>query len=122
MSAQAQPVPATLHIRSRARRGNLLLDLPIGGRLTLGFLTAALIAALVVGTIGIQRSQSLSKQSDFYQTLLHTNIALTTGANFLQLMNTQTHLTLDHASAVQPSQETLAQDQTAVQGLTTRYD
>lgn len=122
MSAQAQPVPATLHIRSRARRGNLLLDLPIGGRLTLGFLTAALIAALLVGTIGILRAQSLSRQTSFYQNLLHTNTSLTTGASFLQLMNTQTHLALDHAALPQPSQETLTTDQNAVKGLTTRYD
>ena len=119
------PTPATetLRIRSTFRRaGNLLLDLPIGGRLTIGFLTAALIAALLVGTIGILRAQSLNKQSDFYQNLLQTNTTLTTGANFLQLMDTEMHLTLDQASLAQPSQETLRNDQTALQKLTARYD
>lgn len=112
-----------LRIRPTFRRGgNLLLDLPIAGRLTLGFLTAALIAALVAGTIGLQRTQSLNRQSDFYQNLLQTNTALTTGASFLQLMNTETHVTINDAAISQPSQETLTTDNNAVQGLTTRYD
>ncbi|MBV9021422.1 MAG: HAMP domain-containing protein [Ktedonobacteraceae bacterium] len=112
-----------LPIRPKSRRGgHLLLDLSIAGRLTLGFLTAALIAAFVTGVIGIERSQSLSRQSDFYQSLLEANTALTTGANFLQLMNSETHAVLDTASASSPSQETLNQEQNAVQMLTTRYD
>jgi methyl-accepting chemotaxis protein len=117
--------PTTLPwpIRPKSKRGgHLLLDLPIASRLTLGFLTAALIAAFVAGVIGIQRSQSLSRQSDFYQSLLEENTALTSGANFLQLMNTETHALLDTASASNPSQETLNQEQNAVQALTTRYN
>jgi len=112
-----------LRIRPAFRRGgNLLLDLPIAGRLTLGFLTAAIIAALVAGTIGLQRTQSLNRQSDFYQNLLQTNTALTTGASFLQLMNTETHVTINDAAVAQPSQETLTTDKNAVQGLVARYD
>jgi hypothetical protein len=38
------------------RRSNLLLNMPIGQRLSLGFLLAALIAALVAGLIGVQRT------------------------------------------------------------------
>ncbi|HET8842011.1 MAG TPA: hypothetical protein VFN35_11125 [Ktedonobacteraceae bacterium] len=33
----------------RVRRGNLFLDLPIAGRLAIGFLIAALVAALAAG-------------------------------------------------------------------------
>lgn len=106
----------------RAYRRNLLLDLPIAGRLALGFILAALIAAIASGVIGFQRSQSLTRQSDFYQTLLQTNTSLTTGASFLQLLNSETHTALSDASANPPSQETLAQDQNALQGLVTQYD
>jgi len=101
---------------------DLLLNLSIGSRLTLGFLLAALIAASVTGLIGVQRSQSLSRQSDFYQQLLKTNTSLTTGENFLQLMDTETHTLLDDATAIQPSQETLSLDRAAIQNLSGRYD
>lgn len=114
--------PKVIRVRSSSRyRRNLLLDLPIAGRLTLGFLTAALIAALAAGIVGIQRSQALSRQSDFYQNLLQTNTTLTTGASFLQLMDTKTHETLTTAGASDASKETLAADQSAVQNLATRY-
>ena len=112
----------TLFRPRRSYRRNLLLDLPIAGRLALGFTLAALIAAVAAGVIGFQRSQSLTRQSDFYQTLLQTNTSLTTGANFLQLMNSELHTTINDASVAQPSKETLAQDQVALQGLVTRYD
>jgi len=100
----------------------MLLDLSIGQRLTLGFLLAALIATLVASLVGVLRSQALSRQSDFYQHLLATNTSLTTGANFLQLMNTEIHTYIDTASTTSPSQETLTQQRKAVQDLASRYD
>ena len=113
----------TLRIRPRSRRaGNLLLDLSIGQRLTSGFLLAALIATLVASLVGVLRSQALSRQSDFYQHLLATNTSLTTGANFLQLMNTEVHTYITTASTASPSQETLMQQHRAIQDLTSRYD
>ncbi len=113
----------TMPIRRSSRRGgNLLLDLPIAGRLTLGFLLAGLIAALASGIIGVQRSQSLTLQANFYQSLLQTNTSLTTGGNFLQLTNTEVHTLLDVASAPNPSHETLALDEQAISNLTSRYD
>lgn len=113
----------TLRIRSRSRRsGNLLLEMPIGARLTLGFILAALIATIAASFIGAQRSQALSLQSDFYQKLLQTNTSLTTGANFLQLMNTETNTLIQDASVPQPSQETIVADYKALQNLVTLYD
>jgi HAMP domain-containing protein len=113
---------APVRIRSSLRRGgNLLLDLPIAGRLTLGFLTAALIATLAAGLVGILRSQSLSRQSDFYQNLLQSNSSLNTGANFLELMNSETDVVLNVATQ-QTSQETLASDQHAIRDLSSQYD
>lgn len=103
-------------------RRNLLLDLPIAGRLALGFTLAALIATLASGVVGFQRLVSLTRQSDFYQTLLQTNTLLTTGSDFLRLMNSETQKALLDASATPPSKETLTQDQVALQGLVARYD
>jgi methyl-accepting chemotaxis protein len=100
----------------------MLLDLSIGQRLTLGFLAAALIATLVASLVGVLRSQALSRQSDFYQHLLQVNTSLTTGANFLQLMNTAVHTHLDTADTTIPSQESLSQQRKAIQDLDGRYD
>ncbi|WP_052890926.1 HAMP domain-containing protein [Thermogemmatispora carboxidivorans] len=112
-----------LRIRPRSRRsGNLLLNLSIGKRLTLGFLLAALIAAIAAGLIGVLRSQSLSRQSSFYQKLLSINTSLTTGADYLQLMNTEVHNLMASASAPAPSHETITQERQAITGLATRYD
>lgn len=125
-ATQSSPSARTsrlLHPFRRSRRGrDLLLDLPIAGRLALGFLLAALIAAVASGIIGLQRSQSLTSQSNFYQSLLQTNTSLTSGASFLQLMNVEAHTTLSDASAVPVSQETLTNDEEALQGLTSRYN
>lgn len=104
------------------RRGSMWLDLPIAARLTIGFLAAAFLATLVTGLIGLQRSQSLDQQSSFYQNLLNQNTSLNSGSNFLQLMNTELHQTLSDATVAQPSQETLNNDQKALQGLTSRYN
>jgi methyl-accepting chemotaxis protein len=114
------PMP---RIRTSFRhRRNMLLDLPIAGRLTLGFLVAALLATLVTGIIGLQHAQSLGKQTAFYHDLLQINTTLNTGATYLQLMNSQLQVTLSDASVSQPSHETLNNDQKALQGLAARYN
>ncbi|WP_162005027.1 HAMP domain-containing protein [Dictyobacter vulcani] len=112
-----------LRIRSSFRRGgSLLIDLPIGTRLTLGFLTAALLASLVVGAIGLQRSQSLSRQSEFYRSILTTNTNLNTGTQYLQLIKTESQAIVDQLQAPQPSIETLKSDKLALKNLIQRYD
>lgn len=116
--------------RSNSRRlpvmlrpsGNILLDMSIGKRLTLGFLLAALIAATVTGIIGAQRSESLNKQSEFYRQLLQTNTTLTTETNFLQMMNIECQVILNVLSEPQASQETLRQDIQALNDLSRRYN
>ncbi|GCE25987.1 hypothetical protein KDA_14710 [Dictyobacter alpinus] len=112
-----------LRIRSsRNRGGSLLIDLPIGTRLTLGFLAAALIASMVAGIIGLQRSQSLSQQSEFYRSILTTNTSLNTGTQYLQLIKTESQTILDLIQTPNPSVETLKADKTALQDLIQRYD
>jgi methyl-accepting chemotaxis protein len=113
---------AQVRIRASLRRsGSLLLDLPIAGRLTLGFLIAAMIAILAAGLIGALRAQSLSRQSAFYQNLLQSNTSLNTGANFLQLMNTEGNAALTVA-VQQTSQETLTNDTNAMRDLSNQYN
>ncbi|HEX6483869.1 MAG TPA: HAMP domain-containing protein [Ktedonobacteraceae bacterium] len=109
-------------VRSHRVSRNLLLDLPITWRLTLGFLVAALVAVTAAGITGSQREQSLSRQSDFYQNLLQINTSLNTGNTYLLLMNTKIHDMLIDASVPVPSKETLQADQSAIQGLAARYD
>ena len=79
------------------RSRNLLIHMSIAPRLVLGFLIPALIAALVAGIIGLQSAQLLSQESDFYQQLFQQYSALTTGNDFLQLMDFKTHATLADA-------------------------
>jgi methyl-accepting chemotaxis protein len=117
------PAEPQLQIRAKQRRdGNLLVNLSTGTRLTLSFIVAALIAALVVGAIGFQRSQSLTNQSQFYQNLLRINTNLTTGAQYLQLMRAETQSILTQLTSTQTSQETLNTEEQALINLSNRYD
>lgn len=112
----------TVQIKSKNQsRGNLFLDLPIAGRLALGFMLAALVAALAAGLVGVERSQALGKQTDFYHRLLQINTSLTTGRSFLELMSSKLHQTLDDANAPNPSRETLAGDNKALTNLAALY-
>lgn len=104
------------------RHGNLLLDVPIAVRLTLGFLLAAVIAAAASGITGVQQTQSLSKEASFYQSLLISNTSLTTGGSYLQLMNSTTRDMLAEAQSVSPSRETLSGDQKSIENLADAYD
>ncbi|HEV2236225.1 MAG TPA: hypothetical protein VGR57_06135, partial [Ktedonobacterales bacterium] len=83
---------------ARRPRRTVLLNLPLVWRLTIGFLFAALIAAAASGLSGLQRAQELSRESSFYEALLRSNTSLTTGNNFLQLMDTKLHQTLTDAA------------------------
>ena len=100
---------------------NPLIGIPIAQRLILGFLIPALIAAFAASIIGIQSAQLLNQESGFYQDLFQSYSSLTTGNNYLQLMNFKLNETLSYASANSP-QAQLTADQQAVQGLETRYN
>src|SRR5215472_10226591 len=112
------PTQPKRHRRSR----NLLIQMSIAPRLVLGFLIPALIAALVAGIIGIQSAQLLSQESDFYQQLFQHYSALTTGNDFLQLMDFKAHATLADALAPNPPQDLLVTDLKSIHQLTSRYD
>lgn len=106
----------------RTERRNLLLDLPIAWRLTVGFLIAGLIAAVAAGIPAVQQVQSLGREANFYQSLLQSNTTLTTGKTYLELMNSEVQQTVADANAPLPSRETLADDQKAVTALETGFD
>lgn len=106
----------------RTYRRNLLLDLPIAWRLAVGFLIAALIAAVAAGIPAVQQVQSLGREANFYSSLLQSNTTLTTGKTYLELMNSEALQTVADANAPVPSHETLADDQKAVTALETGFD
>jgi methyl-accepting chemotaxis protein len=114
-----QPIHIPLPGQSERR---LLLDLPIAWRLRLGFLSAALIAVIVVGVVGVQRTTSLRSQSHFYQSLVRTNATLTNGTTLLQLMTSKTNEALAEAASPTPSQEDLATTLDAIRSLIDRYN
>lgn len=117
------PHKPVLRIQSgRYRSRHLLIDMPIGTRLTLGFLIAAVIAALVSGTIGFQHAQAASRQSDFYKSLLQTNTSLTTGGQYLQVMHSQVDTIIQAMDTQQQSQETLSQDKQSLSNLMKLYN
>lgn len=97
-----------------------LLNFSVGQRLTAGFIAAALIAALMIGAIGLQRIQVLEAQSEFYQDLVKTSNSLQNARNILVLMNIKTHTTLVDAQS-NLSQETFGQDRDSVYSLATSY-
>ncbi len=107
-------VPISLHF------SEFLLNFSVGQRLVFGFVAAALIAALMIGAIGLQRFQGLEAQSEFYQDLVQTSNSLQNARNILVLMNIKVHTTLGDAQS-NLSQETLQQDQYSVYNLTTGY-
>lgn len=106
----------------RKRRGNLLINVSIGTRLTLSFIICALIAAAASGTIGFQHAQSVNKQSDFYLNLLQSNTKLNTGEQFLQAIDSVTQNILVVANTPASSQETLRNNLTSLQNLDKLYN
>ncbi len=101
---------------------NPLINIPIAQRLILGFLIPALIATFASSLVGMQSAQLLKQESSFYQNLFQGYASLTTGNDFLQLMNFKLNGTLSDALATDPQQEQLKLDREAIQNLEGRYD
>jgi signal transduction histidine kinase len=121
------PAPTALQKTAPARKGSshisdFLLNFTVGQRLTLGFLTAALITALTIGITGLYRTEQMGQETNFYQSLVQTSRTLPLGSNILMLMSLEVHETLDTSQASIVSQETLSDQQKAVQGLVARYE
>ncbi|GAC1667876.1 MAG: hypothetical protein PVS3B1_05170 [Ktedonobacteraceae bacterium] len=102
------------------RFSEFLLNFSVGQRLIFGFVAAALISAVMIGAIGLQRVQVLEAQSQFYQDLVQTSNSLQNARNILLLMDKTVHTDLKDAEA-NISQETIGTDQYSIQSLTMRY-
>lgn len=111
--APRKPLPPGYH---------LLLGWPIARRLVLGFLTAAVIAATVSSITGIERTNTLQNQAQFYRGLVDSNSQLTKGDGYLQLMNTSLNQALADAAQNGISLENQNQTIRNVQGLANSYD
>jgi signal transduction histidine kinase len=106
----------------RSHFGDFLLNFSVAQRLTLGFLSAALIAALTISMTGLYNAQSFNKQSSIYQDLVQTNRDLLTGSNILVLMNIKVHEPLNTIQSGVVSIETLEENRRAVKDLADRYE
>ncbi len=118
-TALQRTVPAR---KERSHISDFLLNFTVGQRLTLGFLTAALITALTIGITGLYHTQEMGKETNFYQSLVQTSRTLPLGSNILMLMNLEMHETLDTVQSPIVSQETLFDQQKAIHGLVARYE
>jgi hypothetical protein len=112
------------HAVTRARRTghHLLLAMPIGKRLALGFLIPVLVVFLSLGSISVQSQQLLSNVATFNQHLLHAYTSLTTAVSTLQLTHANILGALTDAGKPQISQATLREDQATTQRLAVSYD
>lgn len=108
--------------KERSHISGFLLNFTVGQRLTLGFLTAALIAALTIGGTGLYRTQDMGKETNFYQSLVQTSRTLPQGSNILVLITIEIREMLDTVQSPIISQETLTVQQKAVRGLADRYE
>jgi HAMP domain-containing protein len=100
---------------------NPLTNIPIAQRLILAFLIPTLIATLGSGLIGMQSAQLLNQESSFYQDLFQGYSSLSTGDDFLQLMNFKLNTTMNDAQA-SDQQGQVKLDSKAIQGLESNYD
>ncbi len=108
--------------RPDRRSRNPLLNLSIAKRLVLSFLLPALIAALALGSVGMESQQLLLQESTFYQNLMHAYTSLTTSTGDLQQMHTGLLGTLNDAAQPQPLPETLREDQIVLKRLVTDFN
>ncbi len=100
----------------------LLLNIPIGRRLALGFLIPALIAAITLSIVGVQSQQRLLQESAFYQHLFSAYTTLTAEETVLQQMHTDLHETTTYAAQPHALQAILKDDQSVIEGLVAHFN
>lgn len=119
---ESRDARATASPGRRRRRSNPLLNIPIGRRLTLGFLLPALIAAITLSSVGVQSQQRLLQESTFYQHLFDAYTSLGTAVTVLQQMDTDLQGTVAYAAGPHPSMEILRDNQAVVRGLAAHFN
>jgi diguanylate cyclase (GGDEF)-like protein/putative nucleotidyltransferase with HDIG domain len=118
----SRDVRATGSAGQRRIRSNLLLNIPIGRRLALGFLIPALIAALTLSSVGVQSQQRLLQESTYYQHLFDAYTSLSAGRNLLEQLHTDVQQTVTYAAQPHPLPAILTEDETVVQGLAAHFN
>ena len=113
MKTSGALLTATGH-RPRGLGFTPLISLPIATQLAIGFIIAALVAAVGAGSAGFQRSQSVGKEADFYRALSDTNTSLTTGTYYLEITQIGLQNLISDVSATAVSKETVASDNSAL--------
>src|SRR5450631_3577923 len=101
---------------------NPLLNIPIGRRLTLGFLIPALIAAIILGSVGSENQQRLMQEATFCRALLNAYTSLTEEADAMQLMQTDLSRAATYAALPHPKVSILEEDQITIQALETQVN
>ncbi len=101
---------------------NPLLNIPIGRRLTLGFLIPALIAALILTSVGTQNQQRLTQEATFCQHLLNAYTSLTAETDSMQQMQVDLSEAAAYAAQPHPIMAILKDDQATIQGLATHVN
>jgi diguanylate cyclase (GGDEF)-like protein len=96
---------------------NPLLNIPIGRRLTLGFLIPALIAAIILGSVGSENQQRLMQEATFCRSLLNAYTSLIQEADAMKLMQTDLSGAAAYAALPHPEKSILMDDQSTIQAL-----
>ncbi len=96
---------------------NPLLNIPIGRRLTLGFLIPALIAAIILGSVGTENQQRLTQEANFCRSLLNAYTSLSKETISMQQMQTDLARAATYAAQPQPKMSILKDDQATIQAL-----
>jgi diguanylate cyclase (GGDEF)-like protein/putative nucleotidyltransferase with HDIG domain len=123
-----RPLQRVLAIRATRSPGrqytifNPLLNIPIGRRLTLGFLIPALFAALILTSVGTQNQQRLTQEATFCQHLLNAYTSLTEEADSMQQMQIDLSRVAAYAAQPHPIIQILKDDQGTIQGLATQVN
>src|SRR5437762_2150423 len=107
---------------SSSRKSRPRLRIPLAIRLALGFFLAALFAATATWQMGIQHAETLRKQSNFYQVLLHTNMQLTNGSELLKSIDSQSTQILEDAADNHTDENHLALEERGLNALMTSYN
>jgi diguanylate cyclase (GGDEF)-like protein len=121
-SPSAQRFQAIRFSRLQHSIVNPLLNIPIGRRLTVAFLIPALLAALLLGSVGTENQQRLTQEATFCRNLLNAYTSLSEEANAMQQIQTDLSNAATYAASPHPQMRILEDDQTTIQTLSAQVN
>jgi diguanylate cyclase (GGDEF)-like protein len=101
---------------------NPLLNIPIGRRLTLAFLIPALIAALLLGSVGTENQKRLTQEATFCRNLLNAYTSLSQEAAAMQQIQTDLSGAATYAASPHPQKKILEDDRATIQALSAQVN